>query len=380
MHSIILPFLGIIALLVTACQGPSTRITSLRVQSSVEPLAIEDENPLFSWQMVSNTTGQKQTAYQILVTRESDGEVVWDSDRVESGLSNNIPYAGDPLEPETAYSWALVVWDANGQTYTEASWFETGLMNPDISAWDGARFIGTNALTLDATSACLFEINTDFQILEGDAVSVVFGADDFRFNDSFQNIEDVVGENYVRFELDVSGAGTETGTVLNIYRVGYGKDDSADEPYKVISAALYPETNINDIITEENRHDVHNLSIVVDASDITLQLDGVTVQTEPPPAPGGGPPSFFRRPASSIAISNYDTGNNFNTYPNLNSVGFASRPGGEAVFTHYRILNKGRSNPDNNVVFDANAGATYSIFEGLEGVTVSADGTSITVR
>jgi alpha-L-rhamnosidase len=371
---------GMIALFVTACQGPSTRISNLRVQSSVEPLAIEDENPLFSWQMVSNTTGQKQSAYQIVVTRESDGEVVWDSERVEGGLSNNIPYEGDPLEPETAYSWELMVWDGDGQSHTETSRFETGLMNPDISAWDGARFIGTNELTLDATSACLFEINTDFQILEGDAVSVVFGANDFRFSDSFQNIENVAGENYVRFELDVLGAGTETGTVLNIYRVGYGKDDLPDEPHKVISAALYPETNINDIITEENRHDVHNLSIVVEASDITLQIDGVPLRTEPPAAPAGGPPAFFRRRNSSISISNYDTGGNFNTYPNLNSVGFASRPGDEVVFTHYRILNRGRSNPDNNVVFGANAGATYSIFEGLESVTVGDDGTSITVR
>ncbi|MBN2482553.1 MAG: family 78 glycoside hydrolase catalytic domain [Bacteroidales bacterium] len=372
-------FMGV--LLTMSCQGgPETEITNLRVQSVEIPLAIEDANPLFSWVMISSTVGQKQNAYQIVVTRARDNSVVWDSKKVDSGLSNNIMYEGDPLEPETAYTWELTVWDAEDQIHTETSRFETGLMNPDISAWDGARFIGTNSLTLDANSACLFEINADFQITQGDAVSVILGADDFRFSDNFLNIEDVEGENYVRFELDISGVGTETGAILNIYRVGYGKEDSEGTPYRTISAALYPETNINGIITEANKNDVHNMSIAVETGNITFQIDGVTVQTTAPPAPDAGGGFQRRGRGSSITISNYNTGNNYNTFPNLCSVGFAANPGDEAVFTNYRILNKGRSNPDNNVVFGANAGATYSIFTGLPGVTVGSDGMSITVK
>ena len=37
-----------------------TQITHLRVQDSVEPLAIEDSHPLFSWMMESDATGQYQ--------------------------------------------------------------------------------------------------------------------------------------------------------------------------------------------------------------------------------------------------------------------------------------------------------------------------------
>ena len=33
-----------------------TQITNLRVQDSVEPLAIEDRHPLFSWMMESDAT------------------------------------------------------------------------------------------------------------------------------------------------------------------------------------------------------------------------------------------------------------------------------------------------------------------------------------
>jgi alpha-L-rhamnosidase len=50
------------------------------------------------------------------------------------------------------------------------------------------------------------------------------------------------------------------------------------------------------------------------------------------------------------------------------------------VFANYRILNKGRSSLDNNIVFGAAKGATYSIFKKLPGVTLSSDGSSITVK
>ena len=416
-----------------------TSITELRVQSLVAPLAVEDKNPLFSWQMSSPIHGQKQTAYRIIVIRESDAKVVWDSRKVDSGISVNIKYEGDALQPETAYRWNLTVWDAAGKTYAQASRFETGLMNPDIKAWEGARWIGSNELTLDATSACLYEIATDFQIKPGSqAASIVFGANDFRFSSSFLNLENVQGENYIRAELDISGVGTETGAVLNLYRVGYGKNDSPLKPYKTVSKALNPDTNINQLITEENKNKVHGLSLGVETGNITVQIDGTALQIAAPATgatrgrgpggppqgnppqgnpPQGAPPQGGRAqgaPAQGappqgaraqgappqggfgggggggfgggrgrgggLTISNYPTGNNFNTYPNLNSVGFASRPGDEVVFTNYRILNRGRSSPDNNIVFGATRGATYSIFGNLPGVTIGSDGSSITVR
>ena len=382
--SVISICLAAVAMFFSCQPGNKTEIHNLRVQSLAEPLAVEDENPLFSWQMESAVKGQKQTAYQIIVTRERDGEMLWDSRKTKSGLSNNIRYEGQELEPETAYRWDLTVWDAEGKTCTGTSRFETGIMDPDIAAWDGALWIGSNELTLDATSAMLFEINTDFRIVEGSrAASLILGANDFRFNDRFQNIENVEGENYIRFEIDISGVEGEKGAALNIYRVGYGKDDSGEIPFMVISKEHFPQTNINDIITSGNKNEVHNLSIVVDASNITLEIDGTSVQTTAPAGFGGmafatgEPPPFMRR-GSSITISNYGAGNNYNTFPNLNSVGFASLPGDEVVYTNYRILNKGRSNPDHNEVFGANTGATYAIFSELPGVKI--DNEIITVK
>jgi alpha-L-rhamnosidase len=395
----------------------STTISNLRVQSAEIPIAVEDKNPLFSWQMTSSIIGQKQSAYQIVVTRESDKSVVWNSGKVESDLCNEIGNKENPLEPETAYVWKLTVWDAKGKPYTAASRFETGLMNPKIEAWDGAKWIGTNQLTLDAASDCLFEIKTDFQIKKGSkAVSVIFGANDFRFNDTFQNTENVKGENYIRFELDVSGVGTAKGAVLNLYRVGYGKNDSPTVPYKTASAEKYPDTNLNEIITVANVNDVHNIDITVNAGDIALKIDGkALILTEnsarrrgfgppgggeggapdegfgPPEGGGGGAPDEGFEPpeggfgppggrGASLSISNYSTGNNFNTYPNLNSIGFASNPGDEVVFSNYKILNMGQSSPSNNIVFEDKTGSTYSIFKELPGVTISEAGDKITVK
>jgi alpha-L-rhamnosidase len=390
------------ALPLSAEESSSTTISNLRVQSAEIPLAVEDKNPVFSWQMISATIGQRQSAYRIVVTKESDKSVVWDSGKADSDLSNEIRYNGSPLESDTAYGWKLTVWDANGKTYNKTCRFETGLMNPKIEAWDGAKWIGTNQLTLDAASACLFEIKTDFQIKKGSkAVSLIFGANDFRFNDSFQNIENVKGENYIRFELDVSGVGTAKGAALNIYREGYGINESPTTPYKVVSVEKYPDTNINEFITTANINDVHNMDIIVNTGEITFKIDGKTLiltkssggrrgfgpsggdeggapdEGFEPLEGGFGPPG---RGGASLSISNYSTGNNFNTYPNLNSIGFASNPGDEVAFGNYEILNVGQSSLNNNIVFDNKTGSTYSIFKILPGITVNEAGDTITVK
>ena len=233
---------------ITGAANADFTINNLRVQHNVQPLAIEDEKPVFGWQMTSSVIGQEQSAYQIIVTKESDNTVVWDSGKVASGLSIDIRYAGYVLEPEAGYSWAITVWNAEGQTYEASSRFEMGIMNSNIAGWDGAEWIGTNELTLDATSACLFVINTDFQIRQGNTASVILGADDFRFSDRFLNIENVEGENFVRFELDISGLNGNSGAVMNVYRVGYGQGDSAETPRQIINVA-------DGIITEANKNE-----------------------------------------------------------------------------------------------------------------------------
>lgn len=340
-----------------------TSITNLRVQSIKEPLAIEDTHPLFSWQMLSDLTGQEQTAYQITVTRESDQRMVWNSGRVASGISNNIRYLGVALQPEAGYSWEVTVWDINNNSYTSTSRFETGLMNPTIAAWDGAQFIGSKAISLDAASHNYFEISTKFQLQKGNKLSLILGANDFRLADAFQNPGNLSGENYVRVEIDLSGVGSAQGAILNIYRVGYAGNDLADRPFISLSAANFPQTNINEIFTSKNKGAEHTFSLFVENSNIYFVIDDKDVVSVPTKYHAFS--SGFSVGSSNLKISNatrfqigpWGNTHDYNTLPNLCSVGFAAMPGCEVVYTDYRIKNCGHS--INNIAFDEN---NYSVF------------------
>lgn len=117
----------------------------MQVEYSETPLGIDVNAPRFSWQMKApeDKRGYAQRAYRIIV-KDDSGNPVWDTDKIMDDTSIGIVYAGDPLKATTRYNWTVTVWDQTGSTATASSWFETGLMNPDpnLSAWDGAQWIG----------------------------------------------------------------------------------------------------------------------------------------------------------------------------------------------------------------------------------------------
>ena len=125
-----------------------TSVLDFRVQHSDRPLTIEDRHPMFSWRMESDIRGQKQTAYRITVVKESDGSQLWDTGKVESDQSVDIPYQGVSLQAEHGYSVNLTVWDKDGKEYRSSTRFETGIMNPKESAWNGSGQAGTGWMPL----------------------------------------------------------------------------------------------------------------------------------------------------------------------------------------------------------------------------------------
>jgi alpha-L-rhamnosidase len=112
----------------------------LQVDNLETPLGIDDPAPRFSWQLWDPERGAKQTAYEVLVASSVDRLLagkpdVWDSGRIESDRSIDIPYAGPALNPSTRYFWSVKLWNADGKPYSpsETSWWESGLMSQ--SAW-----------------------------------------------------------------------------------------------------------------------------------------------------------------------------------------------------------------------------------------------------
>lgn len=127
------------------------KLTELQVSSRNHPIGL-DEQPVFSWKMVSDIPDTIQTAYRVRVGS-------WDTGRVESGDSLFVPYAGPALQPRTAYRVQVEVWDNHGQTACAETGVETGLRGPDgfAAQWIADPFEGEHPLPVFETE---FAIDT----------------------------------------------------------------------------------------------------------------------------------------------------------------------------------------------------------------------------
>lgn len=115
---------------VLSCKKSSALvITDLKCEYRANPLGIDNAYPRLSWKLVdeNKTRGQKQRAYQILVSSSLSNlnnniADLWDSGKVETDQSANNTYAGENLESANQYFWKVKIWDVYGH---ESSWSET---------------------------------------------------------------------------------------------------------------------------------------------------------------------------------------------------------------------------------------------------------------
>lgn len=108
---------------------------SLTCNYQVNPLGIDQKKPNFSWKIQSDQRGMMQDAYHIRAMLGN--KVVWDSGKVQSDQSIQIPYSGAELQSETRYEWQVKIWGENGQEseWSEPASFETAFFSPD--EWKG---------------------------------------------------------------------------------------------------------------------------------------------------------------------------------------------------------------------------------------------------
>jgi len=99
------------------------------------PLGIDTPKPTFSWMSDATTPGWQQSAYEVLIGTDpaslTPGHAgVWDSGRVASPVSVDIPYGGSPLKPQQRYAWRVMTWDTKAKkSVSDPTWFETGLLS-----------------------------------------------------------------------------------------------------------------------------------------------------------------------------------------------------------------------------------------------------------
>lgn len=103
-----------------------------------EMTVINDSSPHFGWIYVGDRVNDFQTAYQILVANSleslnADVGNVWDSQKIFSALSINVPYAGSPLQANSIYYWKVRTWNSADRPsdYSEAQRFQTGALSSD---------------------------------------------------------------------------------------------------------------------------------------------------------------------------------------------------------------------------------------------------------
>ena len=99
--------------------------TQLRCEYRANPLGIDVPAPRLSWIMVAGNSarrGARQTAYRVLVASSptllmgNHGDL-WDSGRVESDQSNQLEYAGKPLQSSQQVYWKVRIWDEQRTTF-----------------------------------------------------------------------------------------------------------------------------------------------------------------------------------------------------------------------------------------------------------------------
>ncbi|AZM50416.1 hydrolase [Streptomyces sp. WAC 06738] len=121
------------------------RVERTTVEYAPSLLGTDIAAPRLSWELSAPGSGARQSAYQVRVAPDTEGDapLVWDSGRVASAQTVGVAYAGPALGTRTRYHWQVRVWDGRGRpsAWSRWSWWETALADGD---WQG-HWIGADA-------------------------------------------------------------------------------------------------------------------------------------------------------------------------------------------------------------------------------------------
>jgi alpha-L-rhamnosidase len=132
---------GLLACLFFLCVGATAaglEPVELRCEYLVNPIGLDEPRPRLMWRVESRERGQKQSAYQILVSEQEvavnagRGDL-WDSGKVRSDQTVNIEYAGPPLQSRQQCFWKVRVFDKDGKPseWSSVAHWTMGLLKPE---------------------------------------------------------------------------------------------------------------------------------------------------------------------------------------------------------------------------------------------------------
>jgi len=119
-----------LAAVLAASAGPLPP-SNLRCEYMTNPMGVDIAKPRFYWVLEHADRGARQSAYQVLVSRDPEVKAgdVWDSGQLQSAESIHIAYQGKKLESGRTYYWKVRYWDQNGAAspFSRVARFDAGL-------------------------------------------------------------------------------------------------------------------------------------------------------------------------------------------------------------------------------------------------------------
>ncbi|MCM1449773.1 MAG: glycoside hydrolase family 78 protein [Clostridiales bacterium] len=194
--------IGAFSIITGAAYAAGPSVENTRCEHIVCPIGIDTPSPRLSWNINDTRKGASQKAYRIIVGQDSVAVAsstgnMWDSGTVDSDTML-VPYAGNTLQPQTKYFWAVTVTDNRGKKATSGvNSFETGIMNPD--GWDATWISDGHGIDFRPAPYFRKEIVVEKKIASARAYVTAAGL--FQFSINGKNIGDhVLDPLYTRFD------------------------------------------------------------------------------------------------------------------------------------------------------------------------------------
>ena len=134
--------LGIVLPLLLLTVKAQVQISTLTVEHLTNPIGLDETQPKFGWILTSKQRNVMQTAYEIQVSENANlsGKLIWQTGKVTSDASINIPFGGEKLQSGKRYFWRVRAWDNKGNCsgWSNVNFWQMALLN--TSNWK-ARWI-----------------------------------------------------------------------------------------------------------------------------------------------------------------------------------------------------------------------------------------------
>ncbi len=143
-------------------------IYDLTCEYQTNPLGLGEPRPRLAWKLRSSRRGARQVAYRLHAAASENAltqgdALLWDTGRINSDESIQIPYQGPPLHSGERIWWRVQVWDEAGNlAESDPAWWEMGLLQR--ADWEPAQWIAGPLVGGVWTTVPLPFLRREFQV------------------------------------------------------------------------------------------------------------------------------------------------------------------------------------------------------------------------